>query len=666
MGFGKYLLVFLVFLFFVKDCFAAETFMNSSIALKENIFLSLSTDKDSYCEPELVNITNLIENRGNLQVSGNLTTKIFDPNNQEIKSQTWEFSVNGGERKYFITNYSVKASDSPGIYLIASNFSYNNESKYAEKSFRIKKGIGSLIVSPLEIEKTQKPGDSFNETIYAWLLYPCYGTFAQINKSSGEPGDWFSLPSSIYLPASGQAQSINLTVNIPSNAFGNYTGYIYITAENQTKTVKVIIHVNASGIFSLSLKVPDEKKEVCQNDEVYARVNITKIFPEEEVEVKLTYRILDSNNTVVKGYQESLNIISSLIRLPSFNTSGLLGYYTFSAVLEYKEVRVSSSDIFLVKYCGPPPPPPPSYPPTVPTPVPIPEVIKKLELNVSEKRIVVISGNQTGFIATVKNLGTQKELVKILVSGIPSEWVRIVPENITLPPNEIYNFLVLIRAPKEVEDKTFYISVLASNSVKSNEEILMLIVAKDWKTAADFLFAELERIKKIADQIPYLNCINLGDALKIYENAEYLRNLALEEYGNGSYQKAASIIDYSISLYEKAVSLAEAFVQFEVEEISSYKLEFYASFPLFSQEINSNIKTLKEYFEKKDFQNFCLVYNKTKQLIGYSRIFTFLIFPLILIILIILVFLIARKRRKEKEKKLEERFMEVKERVEKI
>jgi hypothetical protein len=253
-----------------------------------------------------------------------------------------------------------------------------------------------------------------------------------------------------------------------------------------------------------------------------------------------------------------------------------------------------------------------------------------------------------------------------LVSGIPSEWIRIIPENITLPPNEIYNFLVLIRAPKEVEDKTFYISVLASNSVKSNEEILMLIVAKDWKTAADFLFAELERIKKIADQIPYLNCINLGDALKIYENAEYLRNLALEEYGNGSYQKAASIIDYSISLYEKAVSLAEAFVQFEVEEISSYKLEFYASFPLFSQEINSNIKTLKEYFEKKDFQNFCLVYNRTKQLIGYSRVFTFLIFPLILIILIILVFLIARKRRKEKEKKLEERFMEVKERVEKI
>jgi len=154
--------------------------------------------------------------------------------------------------------------------------------------------------------------------------------------------------------------------------------------------------------------------------------------------------------------------------------------------------------------------------------------------------------------------------------------------------------------------------------------------------------------------------------LKIYENAEYLRNLALEEYGNGSYQKAASIIDYSISLYEKAVSLAEAFIQFEVEEISSYKLEFYASFPLFFQEINSNIKTLKEYFEKKDFQNFCLVYNRTKQLIGYSRIFTFLIFPLILIILIILVFLIVRKRRKEKEKKLEERFREVKERVEKI
>ncbi|MCS7106429.1 MAG: hypothetical protein NZ942_03870, partial [Candidatus Aenigmarchaeota archaeon] len=229
-----------------------------------------------------------------------------------------------------------------------------------------------------------------------------------------------------------------------------------------------------------------------------------------------------------------------------------------------------------------------------------------------------------------------------------------------------YNFLVLIRAPKEVEDKVFYLSVMASNSVKSNEETIILIVAKDWKSAADILLEELKRIKRIADQITYLNCLSLGDALKIYENAEFLRKLALEEYGNESYQKAASIIDYSISVYEKALSLVEAFVRYEVEEISSFRLSFYASLPFFSQEINSNVNVLKEYLEKKDFQNFCSIYNRTKELVSYSRVFNFLIIPLILIILIVLFFLISRKRRIKKEKKLEEIFEKVKKRVERI
>ncbi|MEM5834902.1 MAG: hypothetical protein QXQ69_03585 [Candidatus Aenigmatarchaeota archaeon] len=640
--------------------------MNTTLALKENVFLSLYTDKDSYCEPELVNITNAIENKGNLEASGNLTTKIFNPDNQEIKSQTWQVLVRGAEIKHFITNYSVKASDSPGIYTIKSNFSYNNEYKYAETTFRIKKGIGTLVVSPLEIEKTLKPGSTIEEKIYLWLLYPCYGTNATINKSSGLPGDWFNLSKEkVYLPASGEAQNFTLTVTVPKDVNGTYVGYVYVSAENQVKTVKVTLNVNASAIFELKLEVPQEKKEVCQGDEVYARVNITKIFPEDEVEVNLTYRILDSNRNVVRESRETLSIISNLIRLPSFSTSNLLGYYTFQAVLEYKEIQVLASDIFRVNYCAPQPPGPGISVPA-PTPSPPPEIIKRLELNVSDKRVVVISGNQSGFIATVKNLGAQKELVKILIEGIPLEWVRIIPENVSLPPEETYNFLVLIKAPKEVEDKVFYLSVMASNSVKSNEERIMLIIAKDWKSAADILLKELERIKKIADQIPYLDCLNLGDAFKVYENAEYLRKLALEEYGNESYQKAASILDYSISLYEKATSLAEAFVSYEVEEISSFRLSFYASLPFFSQEINLNINTLKEYIEKKEFQNFCLIYNKIKALIGYSRLFNFLIIPLILIILIVLIFVAMRKRKIKKERKLEEIFEKVKKRVEEI
>ncbi|MEM5855748.1 MAG: hypothetical protein QW472_05550, partial [Candidatus Aenigmatarchaeota archaeon] len=105
MGLEKYLSALLFFLILVKSCFSAETFMNTTLALKENIFLSLYTDNESYCEPELVNITNAIENKGNLEASGNLTTKIFNPDSQEVKSQTWQVLVRGAEIKHFITNY---------------------------------------------------------------------------------------------------------------------------------------------------------------------------------------------------------------------------------------------------------------------------------------------------------------------------------------------------------------------------------------------------------------------------------------------------------------------------------------------------------------------------------------------------------------------------------
>ncbi|MCS7106291.1 MAG: hypothetical protein NZ942_03175, partial [Candidatus Aenigmarchaeota archaeon] len=354
MGFEKILFILFLMIVLFKSCFALRdtTFINATLALKENVFLSLYIPNESYCEPELVNITNLIENRGNLEVYGNLTTKIFNPNYQEVKSQTWQTSVKGAELKYFVTNYSIRASDIPGIYTVKSNFSYNNEFKYDEKTFRVKKGIGSLIVSPLEIEKTLKPGKNFNETIYLWLLYPCYGTNATINKSSGLPGDWFSLSKEkVYLPASGEAQNLTLSVSVPKDVNGTYVGYIYVSAENQVRTIKVTIHVNASAIFELKLEVPKEKKEVCQESEVYARVNVTKIFPEDEVQVNLTYRILDFERNVVRESKETLNIISTLLRFPNFNTSNLLGYYTFQAVLEYKEVQVLASDIFKVNYC---------------------------------------------------------------------------------------------------------------------------------------------------------------------------------------------------------------------------------------------------------------------------------------------------------------------------
>src|SRR3990170_3351936 len=181
----------LLFVFLIpRVSSSVETVMNNSISLKENIFVSVLSDKSSYCEPEVVQIATTVENRGNIAASGNLTTRVFDPYSKEIKNNTQNGTLNGGESKTFNTNYTVQISDFADLYTIRGNFSYSKEYKVGERNFRIKKGIGTLVASPSLIERTMRPGDSATDFIYPWLLYACYGATVSLNKTSGEPGSW--------------------------------------------------------------------------------------------------------------------------------------------------------------------------------------------------------------------------------------------------------------------------------------------------------------------------------------------------------------------------------------------------------------------------------------------------------------------------------------------
>ncbi len=658
MSFKKkyFFLLFLIF-FLVPISSGIETFMNSTVALKENIFLSVATDKSSYCEPEIVNITTTLENRGNYGASGNLTIKIIDSYENEIKNETWETSVNGGETKNFFSNYTVESSSPEGIYTVKSNFSYNKEFKYAETEFRVKKGIGTLVVSPLKIEKTMKPGDSSNETIYLWLLYPCYGTYASLNKSSGEPGDWLSLSNStVYLPETSEAKSVTVSIKVPRDAkTGNYTGYISVKAGDQQKTITVKIYVNASGIFDLSVSIPSEKKEVCQGDSVYAIVTITKFSPSGITDINMTYMITNHLNEYIDKKNETIAIDTTMQRTPSLHVPSDLspGYYTFVATLEYKEIQISSTDIFRVKECLVAPPSG-AY-------VPLPPVqVEKLILNVSPIILVTIPGNETGFVASVENLGTKSEVVEVVVEGIPSNWISITPSRTEIKPNETQNFIALIKIPKEIEEKIYYLKVTAFDGVKSNTENVTLIIGKDWKSAADLVLAELEKIREEANKIFFLECLNINEIKKIFENGEHVREIGMEEYENNNYEKAIDFFIYAISLYEKTVNRAHALIQLEATRIEVF------SFIPFEEEINYHLRILRDYAREKNFERFCEPYVKIQQLSKYSKIVFGLVLVAIAIILTVISYVLIKEYKKRKEKRIEETFEEIKRRLKKI
>jgi hypothetical protein len=647
----------LAFFFLVPNSFSKnQAVMNTSVMLASNVYTSVSTDKLSYCKPETVYVTNSIENRGNVGATGNLTTRILNPDGVEIQNSSWQnILVGGGEIKNFYLNHTVTDSDTAGMHTIRSNFTYDSKFRYAETQFRIKKGIGTLISSPSRIEKTMMPGDTVIEKVYFWLLYPCYGAYVYLNKTSGLPGDWitFSLNPLYISPELWNATEVNITVDLPRNVTsGDYSGYIFANANGQQIATPVIIHVQTSGVFDVSVVVPSSKKEVCQGSDVYATVTITKFLPSGLVDINMTYQITDYNNTIVDQKNETIAINTTVQRIPILYvpSSASPGYYTFTAILEYKELLVYASDIFLVKECPVVQPPPPSGEVRVPAKVEAPILL----LNVSTHRLTTVVGNKTGFVASVKNIGGKNiSSVELTVEGIPTQWITITPIKTTIAPNATVDYIALITIPKDADEGIYPLKVKATNEVESNEEVIVLIIGKDIKSAADLLLKELEKIRAKAKETLLLDCLDIGDNIKLFEDAEKIKESGVVEYNNKNYQKSIDLFDYAISLYEKIVNKANVLMKIKSEEIGAFM------FPPYTEEIKHSIKILKMYAEEKNYRDFCVYVYKIQQLSFYSKI----VLVLVILAIIASVALLIMTYRKKKEWERVETIEKIKERL---
>ena len=657
-------LVFSLFFFYLEKDVVAPAELVERIKVKiviVEVDLTVRTDKelpDGYCPPEQVNITNKLDNVGDLNVTGDLTVKIFDPDGTEVYTNTWtDIEILVGETQYYNAYYTVQETDKASAYIVGSNFSYDGKFSYSERNFKVKIGIGTLIASPRRIEETIAPDKYKNKTLALWLVDACEDTTAILSKSTGDVGDWVTFSDDrVFLPATGDLNTSIATITVPSDTpEGTYYGTIFVDADGQRIPINLIINVSLIDFF-VNVTVPPERKEVCPGEGVYAGVNITKYYPNETVNITIFYQILDSLGIVLDEENETLEINETplLINTPILivPASATPNFYTFLVTVKYNLSFVQDSDIFEVISCIPPPPPPtPPGPGPGPTPgPPAPPPVQAITLKLSTDLLTVFLGNRTSFIAYVENIGTGiVKSIKITVEGIPSDWINIFPLTSDINPGSVEEYLIIINVPKDAEIGFYDLEVQAVDGVESEIRTLKLIVGRNPKEIADLLLIELDRIRADANEsLAIEECIDITVIKTIHHDAELAREKGLEEYKKENYARAINWFEHAIPVHKKVVYEVDITLEIEIETSNVSRIVIP---PMFNAE--EQFLLAGSYLDEKNYQEICDPIVKIRNFIMIGLIFWPAIIIFFVILFIFFIIFYRRSRRREREKTLE-------------
>jgi len=608
-----------------------------------------------FCFRDMINISNELKNVGNVNASGDLSTSVLNTTPLEVMHNDWFFvNVTAGKTSYYNTSYTVRQEDELGIFNIRSNYSYDGNYSAASCDFSVYKDIGYLLTSVDNITLTIPPGNSKTYDLKLRLLQACDNTIVQMTTSSGRPGNWTSFNPEQILLSPAREENTAVRVTVPDGTeYGVYYGWIFANADgnvfhwNRSINLTVIV---APDNFYLKTTVPPTKKEVCQDSDVYAEVNITKLAPPGQVDVNMTYQIL-YNGSVLAENKEILilnDTFNSMIRIPILKvpSDAELDYHTFLAILEYDGSRLESSDTFKVISCiavtttptaGPGGPGVPPLPPSAP--------VKRLQLNLSTDLLSVVTGNRTSFVATVGNIGTQTvKSVKISIEGIPLDWIEVIPTSFDISVGGTQGYLVTINVPIDAKTGVYTLKVKATNDVDSNTEILTLIIGKNLKEIADLLLKQYDEAKAVAEQSLLVEeCLDVTIIKTIHKDAEYAYQRGLEEYEKENYAKAINWFEYAIPLERKVVSRVDINLEMELRASNTSKImipPFYKTDDQFSQ--------AQIYFAGKNYEEICDPIEEIRKLIMIGLIFWPIIVIIILFLVIIFIVFYRRKRKEER------------------
>ena len=619
-------------------------------ALKVNLYThSGGATYPSLCAGEDLIMKNELENIGVFNATGNLTDKIVDSFDNEIYSYTWSnLIVPVGETIYEMKTYTISDEDEAGEYTVIGNFTYDNRYSTSSFNFRICKGIGTLMVSPAKIEKNIERGDSATQDLVLWLDCACENAVAVLNKTSGAPGDWtlFSLNELLLQRDLTNKTIINITV--PKDVEeGDYSGTVYVSADSQSLSIPLIVHVTRRSIETkVQLGWPEGC--ICLGSDITAIVNISTTYTE-PIDVKVTYRIIDPEGIIVNEKEETVTVNGSLSKNVSMLVPypGLEGIYTFTVIAEYGDKRDEDSTTFCVIYCEPPttvlsraPPSPIGPVTTMP--------IQALKLNLSTTLLSVVTGENASFIAFVTNMGV-KEIkgVKLSIQGISPNWITVTPLKANIKAGEEKEYQVIINVPRGALTGIYKLRVKATDEVQSNEEILTLIVGKNYKEIADLLLFNLEKIEEARKVLLLEECLDIEDIKVLFKNVDSARERGMVAYNNQSYEEAVAWLSYAIPTSEKVINGGEIVTRVEIDNLkkSSFLIP-----PFFDVEKQFNLAG--NYLEEKNYEEICEPIEKIRKYILFGIAFWIL---LILLLMVTTSVLIAIYKRREKREKILEK-----------
>jgi len=674
-----FLVIFIISKSLIKVADAASVSGKLRVPPPFAVQLSVLIDNEicpvrSYCLGDIVKITNKLENVGYTNITGNLSTSIFNTTNQIIHNKKWSnIDLTVGKIEYLNTNYTIQGKEERGTYNIKSNFTYYGNLTELTCSFEVKKDIGILqrfVFPPFPPDKivdTLQPGRTniYPSAIQFLIDKACNSTTAILNKTIGIPAEWISLSQDeIYLfPDSPNSTDVNITIpsNIPEGVYDNGTIFAYVFSNGGYQTVQIGLNITVSyNDFLMKVTVPNENKRICQGGHVNAIINLTKIYPPGEVNANLTYQILYNNWTVYSEKTDyNLSIIDNETIIPySMVVPPSTGDYIFLARLEKNLTLAQNYDTFEVISC----------PTTTELPPGIsggrkeePQIsqIYKIVLNVSDEILSVITGNKTSFIASVNNTGTDvAKSIRIVVDGVPSEWVSVFPSINNIYPGDIGRYLVVIDVPKNATPGIYNLNVKAKDDTESNTVVITLIIGRNPKEIADLLLTEVDRVKTEAERsLLVKNCIDTTVIKTIYDDAQYAVERGKEEYDKKNYAGAINWFEYAIPVEKKVVSKVDITLEMELETSNSSRIII----PPFVKS-KEQFQLAGTYLEGKNYEKICDPLEKVKNYILIGLIF----WPAIIIILIILIILFVIYYRIRRRRERARILMEVKQRLDRI
>lgn len=659
----KYKLLFLLILVFVflftQKNVKAESEIIDKIKLKIAILevdVSVDIDRLEYCPPEVVNITNTIENTGSLNTTGNLTVRIiFTDTGQVVYTETTnDIEVLVGETVYVNTYYTVSEINNPGMYTVESNFTYNGKSSFDSNQFRIKIGVGTPRVYPRTIEDTIPPGRSRDWTIMIGLEYACRNSTAFLNTSIGDAGDWVTFFEDEVFLSTTETNTTVATITVNQTPVGTYYGTIYVNIEEYQIPIDLII--NVTGIdFEINVTVPPERKEVCPGEGVYAELNITKYLPNETVNVSVTYQIIDYDNNVLDQDNETIEINETPIIKDSpiliVPNSANPAIYMFLVTLEFNSSIIQQYDVFEVISCIITTTQPPGPGPGAPVrPPPIVQPVYAIELNLSTDILSVFTGNRTSFLAYVTNIGTAEvKSIRISIDGIPDDWISVIPDYSNLKPGETKEYLIIIDVPEGAEVGTYELRIKAVNTVESETRTVVLIIGRNLKEIADLLLQELDKSRAAANRSLIVeDCIDVTIVKTFYYDAHLALEKGLEEYKKGDYGRAINWFEYAIPVNKKVVYSVDISIEMEIEASNNSKSIIP---PIFDPE--EQFLLAENYLDEKVYEKLCDPIEEIRKYILIGLIFWPALIILFIILIILIVIFYRRKRRRERSKILE-------------